>query len=256
MRVLLQTAAKRLRQGGRFARLFANLNAGGAFIQSCYTFPQLSHIKSNQLNDYAPFRLWVKDLVKSMNVELSIEGDLIEPGGMFVANHISWLDTIVLNHAAPMNFIARHDLIDWPFIGTFTQRMDSVFIDRSNKFQAYRSLPNIEERLSVGRSVLVFPESTTSNGRGLLPFYPMFFEAAVRCGAWVQPVRLTYRDAQGLILEDAAFIGDDSFLDTLSRVLYTDKVYANLKFLEPLKANALGRKRTCAEAERLIAQAM
>jgi len=247
---------RRAKQGLRFGRLSANLLAGSAFIQGCFAFPKLSNIHNSHLNDYALFNFWVQDLVRSMNVELSIRGEIMAGAGLFVSNHISWLDTIILNEAKQLGFIARHDLAGWPFLGAFTQRMHSVFIDRSDKFKAYRSIPLIEGRLSEGRSVLVFPEATTSDGKSLRHFYPMFYEAAVRTGKWVQPIAIQYKDGQGNILTDAAFIDDDSFMDTLSRILYADKVFATLTFLPPLDARKLGRKGVCAASKQAIASSL
>lgn len=229
----------------RSARLGLNLMSGGIFIEACHRFPSLSGIRQRHLNDYPAFNYWVKDLVRSMNTRLTIKGEPIIEHGLFVSNHISWLDTIILNHAKPLSFIARHDLVDWPFIGTFTQRMASVYINRSNKFHAYRSLPRIEARLMEGRSVSVFPESTTSDGRTVLPFYPMFYEAAVRCGLPVQPVAIRYFDKHGNPSTDPAFIGEDSFVETLERIFLMDKVFAELTFLEPLDSRNYDRKALC-----------
>lgn len=231
-----------VRRAGRYGRLGVNLLAGSAFIQGCHSFPSLSGIGERHLNDYRPFNYWVKDLVRSMNTELEITGESILDHALFVSNHISWLDTIVLNHAKFLSFIARHDLVEWPGIGTFTQRMHSVYVDRSNKFQAYRSLPALVDRLNEGRSIMVFPESTTSDGAQLLHFYPMFYEAAVRTGLPVQPVALSYHDAAGKHIAAPAFIDDDSFVDTLDRIFKEDRVYARLNFLKPLDSRDYGRK--------------
>jgi len=243
----------RVQQARRFSRLGLNLVSGGAFIQACHSMPVWSGIESRHLNDYRVFNFWVKDLVHSMNTDLKIiNAAEIEPHALFVSNHISWLDTIILNHAKPLSFIARHDIIDWPFIGTFTDRMHSVFVDRTNKFHAYRSIPNIEARLKEGRSVMVFPESTTSDGTGVLPFYPMFYEAAVRTGLKVQPLAIRYVDEKGQHLKAPAFIDDDSFVDTLSRILMLDRVYAEITVLPALDSAELGRKELCARSRDMI----
>lgn len=232
----------RARQSLRFSRLVANLMSGSAFISGCYRFPRLSNISENQLNDYRLFSLWVEDLVRSMNTQVIVSGAAMESPGLFVSNHISWLDTIVFNNIKPTGFIARHDLEDWPLLGTFTKRMGSIFIERSNKFEAYRSLPKIEARLRSGASVHLFPESTTSVGEKVLPFYPMFYEAAVRVGCDVQPVAIRYTDAQGVLISEPAFIDDDSFVDTLERILKIDKVYAHVTYSEPMSAASFDRK--------------
>jgi 1-acyl-sn-glycerol-3-phosphate acyltransferase len=194
------------------------------------------------LADYRLFARWVEDLTYSMNTRLQVTGQVMKEPGFFVSNHISWLDTIILSHIQPISFIARHDLEHWPLLGTFTKRMQSVYIDRSNKFHAYRSIPALEERMKQGRSVHVFPESTTTDGSGVLPFYPMFYEAAVRTGKKVQAVAIQYKDEHGLSLKEPAYINDDSFFDTLDRILTVKKVYAHCHFFEPLDASNLGRK--------------
>jgi 1-acyl-sn-glycerol-3-phosphate acyltransferase len=230
-----------MHQGVRFSRLTANLLSGSAFIGACYRFPSISKIDERELNDYRLFTYWVKDLVHSMNTTAIVTGQPMEESGLFVSNHISWLDTIVFNHLKPSGFIARHDLEHWPLLGTFTKRMGSIYIDRTNKFQAYRSLPRIEKRLEEGGSVHLFPESTTTVGSSVLPFYPMFYEAAVRVGRPVQPVALSYTDEHGEHIPEPAFIDDDSFFDTLERMLRIKRVYAHVSYCEPLDSN-IGRK--------------
>lgn len=240
------------RQAYRFGRLGGNLLAGSAFISSCYRFPAISKIDQYHLGDYRLFARWVEDLAYSMNTELHVSGERLSGPGFYVSNHISWLDTILLSHIQPISFIARHDLEFWPLLGTFTKRMQSVYVDRRNKFQAYRSIPALETRLREGRSVHVFPESTTSDGSGLLPFYPMFYEAAVRTGSMVQAVAIKYTDANGKRLLEPAFINDDSFIDTLERTLKVEKVHAHYHFLPPLSAQKYTRKELCLLTEQQI----
>ena len=238
---MLNVVKIRTHQAIRLSRLTANLLSGSAFIGACYRFPSISKIEENELNDYRLFTYWVKDLVHSMNTSIVVDGKPMDDSGLFVSNHISWLDTIVFNHLKPSGFIARHDLEGWPLLGTFTKRMGSIYIDRTNKFQAYRCIPRIEERLTQGRSVHLFPESTTSVGSDVLPFFPMFYEAAVRVGRPVQPVALRYKDENGEPISEPAFIDEDSFTDTLERILKIKRVYAHVSYCEPLDAS-LGRK--------------
>ena len=242
MKRIFNKVTVKSKQAYRFARLGGNLVVGSAFISSCYRFPKISKIDQHHLADYRLFARWVEDLIYSMNTRLTVTGEIMQEPGFFVSNHISWLDTILLSHIQPISFIARHDLENWPLLGTFTKRMQSVYIDRSNKFQAYRSIPALEERMKEGRSVHVFPESTTSDGAKVLPFYPMFFEAAVRTGKQVQAVAIQYKDEHGLPLREAAYINNDSFLETLERILKVKKVYAHCHFFEPLDAASFDRK--------------
>ncbi len=256
MKLSPQHVWRSARLGGRYARLTANLLAGSLYIQGCFSLPRLSGIPNKTLNDLAPFRFWVDDLARSLNIHLSVYGQPMQTAGLFVSNHISWADTVLLNKLKQVSFVARHDLEHWPALGTFTQRMQTVYIDRSNKFQAYRSIPRLEEKLRAGRSVHFFPESTTSDGLAVRPFYPMFFEAAVRTQVPVQPVLIRYTDAQQRPLVEAAYINDDSFMDTMTRMLSVDKVYAHYHFLPELDARAMSRKELARETHRLITEAL
>jgi len=255
-RLLISRAGVKARQGVRYSRLGLNLLAGSAFIQSCFQFPSVSKINYKYLNDYKLFSLWVNDLNRSMNVKVHVTGEIMPKQGMFVSNHISWLDTIVLSGIKPLSFIARHDLEFWPFLGTFTSRMQSVFINRDNKFHAYRSIPAIEKKLNEGRSVHVFPEGTTSVGKTVLPFYSMFYEAAVRCKRPVQPVVIKYRDAEGNLLPEPAYIDDDSFGDTLGRMFLVDCIHAHVHFLPVLDSKLFDRKKLSQKSRELISQAL
>ena len=252
MKTVVNELRIRSRMAYRYSRLGGNLLAGSAFISSCYRFPGISKIDQHYLGDYRLFARWVEDLTHSMNTDLLVSGSPMQTPGLFVSNHISWLDTIILSHIQPISFIARHDLEHWPLLGTFTKRMQSVYIDRRNKFHAYRSLPAIQERLMQGRSVHVFPEATTSDGSAVLPFYPMFYEAAVRCEKPVQALAIRYLDEHGQWLPDPAFIGEDSFLDTLARILRVKRVYAHCHFFEPFEARQLGRKELCQQTKAQI----
>ncbi len=240
----------------RAGRLGLNILGGAALIESVHRAPKLSKIQERELNDYRSFRFWVKDLVRSLNVKLEVLGEPVEQGNLCVSNHVSWVDTVILNNAVPLAFVSRHDVEEWPFVGTFTKRMGSIYVDRSNKFQAYRSIPALEERLSEGRSVIVFPESTTTDGTELLPFYSMFIESAVRVGCYVQPVALKYTDGHGRLLRDAAYAGDDSFAGTLARILKQPKVHAHLEFLEPIDARKHDRKSIAAISRERIKLAL
>lgn len=252
---LANYAFRRARKLVRYGRFGANLLAGSAFIGACHRFPKWSNIDTMALNDYEFFRYWGNDLAYSLNSDIKVVGKALAGPCLYVSNHISWLDTVILNRLTPVSFIARYDLEHWPLLGTFTQRMECVYIDRSNKFQAYRSIPRIEERLNSGRSVQLFPESTTSDGFALLPFYSMFYEAAVRTGVPVQPICISYMDGDGRRVDDPAFINNDTFFDTLSRIMEMDKVYVKIEYLQELSSKELNRKELCQRSFQMISEA-
>ena len=116
------------------------------------------------------------------------------PGGagtMFVANHISWADIVSLAAVVDADFVAKSDVAGYPGLGKLAARTGTIFIDRERRSQAGAQMAAIRERLVSGRRVALFPEGTTSDGRGVLPFRTSLF-AAADAARRVQPVTIVY----------------------------------------------------------------
>jgi 1-acyl-sn-glycerol-3-phosphate acyltransferase len=141
-----------------------------------------------------------------------------------------------------VDFIAKSEVAEWPIIGGVIQKTGTLFIDRDNKFKAYRALPELQKRLESGTSVLVFPEGTTSTGDSCLPFKPMFYQAAIRSNLLIQPVSLCYEHADGSPCSDVAFIGDDDFSVSFKRILDKQQIIARIDYLPAMKAEQWHRK--------------
>lgn len=172
-------------------------------------------------------------VLRLLGVTAAVSGDPAKVPVLVVANHVSWLDVIALRASLPAVFIAKSDVAAWPLIGTLVARTGHCFVDRHNAFACYRALPRIEEVLRQ-RSVVAFPEGTTTDGEDCGHYHGMFIEAAVRRGRPVQPVVLRYRDPYGGRCEAAPFVGDDSFLASLVRIAAAPGVQLELTWLPAL----------------------
>jgi 1-acyl-sn-glycerol-3-phosphate acyltransferase len=111
-------------------------------------------------------------------------------------------------------------------------------------------------RLRAGRSVAVFPEGRTGDGREIGPFHARIFLAAVETGAPVQPVALRY-GARGAAQSVVAFQRGEHFLGNVLRLLGEPPRRADVIFLEPILPGASAGRRGIAELARdRIATAM
>ena len=117
---------------------------------------------------------------------------------LVVANHVSWLDTYALNTVSAARFVAKSEVRGWPVIGVDRARFGTHLPQTRllPRRGAHGRRARRGARAAASR-VAAFPEATTSEGRGLLPFYPAMFQAAVLSGARVQPVAMRYRDGDG-----------------------------------------------------------
>lgn len=140
-------------------------------------------------------------------------------GMLVVSPHVSWLDVFVIGAVSPGTFVARADLISWPGIGALARMMRIIPIERDS----LRGLPVVVEtvaaRLRAGRTVVAFPEGTTWCGRAHGKFYPAMFQAAVDAARPVQPLQLTYHHQDGSPSTVPAFVGDDSLLASMRRLI-------------------------------------
>ncbi len=147
-------------------------------------------------------------LLKIIGVRLHRKGRLTkERPLLIVSNHVSWLDIVVLGALRPLSFVAKADMIDWPFFGQLAKMQRTVFIQRDRRRTAGEQADNIASRMTAREIMVLFPEGTTSDGNGLLPFKTPLFEAAKLAlkespveTAAVQPCAVRYSHLHGLAI--------------------------------------------------------
>ncbi|MFI1206542.1 lysophospholipid acyltransferase family protein [Streptomyces sp. NPDC020802] len=165
-------------------------------------------------------RRWCRTIVRAAGVRVRATGAAPPTGGLLlVANHISWLDIPLLAAVRPGRMLAKAEIRQWPVAGALTASSGALFIDRDR----LRALPGTVERIAdilrEGAAVAVFPEGSTWCGRARGPFRRAVFQAALEAGVPVQPVRLHYRREEGTVTTAPAFVGDDSLLASVWRVV-------------------------------------
>lgn len=160
-------------------------------------------------------------LLDSLRVRVVSSGE-VPPDNvpvLIVANHVSWLDSYVINSLNPARFVAKSELRDWPVIGTVAARFGTFFLRRGSFRDAARTVTRLSAVLRGGYPVAAFPEGTTSRGDGVGCFHPAMFQAAVNSQAMVQPIAIRYLSADGRPARRAAFVGDMSIWDSVRLLL-------------------------------------
>lgn len=98
----------------------------------------------------------------------------INPGKSYIiaSNHISQYDIFVLYGWLPVDlkWVMKKELRKVPVIGIACAALGHIFLDRSNKASAIKSLQAAKDSLRPGSSILFFPEGTRSKNGELLPF--------------------------------------------------------------------------------------
>lgn len=143
---------------------------------------------------FGPF--WGTLLIKILGVRISITGrENVQKGRHYciISNHMSYLDILIVGACFPVLFVSRHDVKYWPLLGTIAWVRGSIFVDRSITGAKERPyVKQIIDYLKNGFNVIIFPEGTTSNGEGVMPFKKTVFSCPVRAQVPILPITIRY----------------------------------------------------------------
>ena len=134
-----------------------------------------------------------------LGVKITVKGEAPRAGPLLVAaNHVSWLDIVILSAVAPVSFIAKRDVNAWPFFGSLARLQRTVFVNRERRQGTDASRDDMRQRLASGDILVLFAEGTSTDGGDVRPFKSAFFAAADSSGVQVQPVTIAYGGHWGL----------------------------------------------------------
>ena len=244
------TDVKALRAAARLLRLTLHLLRGLHTLRT--RFPQLDDAGRQEA-----IRRWSQQALRILGVHLQVLGEPPAAGPLLVvANHQSWLDIFVVNAARPCRFVSKADVKHWPVIGRLVAGAGTLFIEREKRRDALRVVHHMAEELQAGDVLAVFPEGTTGDGQGVLPFHANLLQAALATDSAIQPVGLAYLHGHGQALlgeahrhEAPTYIGDTTLVTSLWRTACATDLQATVHWGEP--DTALGRdRRAWAEALR------
>ncbi len=180
--------------------------------------------------------LWLQASARSildcLDIETEVDG---EPPtcGLVVANHLSYLDVLIISAVMPCFFVAKMEIDSWPFFGKAARTGGTIFVDRSSLASANSVAEQIAERLQLPVPVLLFPEGTSTDGSEVLRFHSRLVDPATAVGAPITAAAIRYTIEGGVEERELCWYGDESFVTHLWKVLGVKGFSAQLKFGEP-----------------------
>lgn len=175
---------------------------------------------------------WAADLMRLLGVTVRLQGELPETGRfpvVLTANHISWVDIFAIHSVYPVRFVSKAEVRRWPVFGWLAAKTGTLFLMRSSRKQTAAIGQEMEDVLTTGDSLGLFPESTTSDGTTVLPFRTSLLQAAINRETAILPVALRYRLEGGEQNPHVPFIGDMSFAHSLARVLAAPPSFVEIR---------------------------
>ncbi len=148
---------------------------------------------------YLP-RLWHQMMCKISGLKLRIHGIPVQGQAVYVANHISYLDIPVLGSLVKASFAAKNDVASWPLFGFLSKIQQTAFISRK-KNDARLVSQSLKVMMKQGKSLILFPEGTSTTGENTLPFRSSLFnlheDDQSPPTVFIQPVTLRLQSVNG-----------------------------------------------------------
>lgn len=195
---------------------------------------------------------WV---ARAAGMRVQAVGTPLERDVLFLANHLSWLDILVLAGASGTAFVAKAEVAATPVVGWLATLNNTVFVARSERSGVRGQADALRTALASGQPVALFPEGTTDGGPDILPFRASLLAALFPplAGVKVQPVALDY----GAAAHDLAWVGDETGLANVRKVLSRrGTTPVTVQFLAPVDPASGDRKALARAARHEIVEAL
>ncbi len=208
---------------------------------------------------YRVFNIFYGIICKIINLEVELIGDITsERPRIFVGNHTSYLDILVLGSLLPASFVSKASVANWPLVGQIGKLTGTLFIKRDRKL-ADSHVKQMHAALQDGCSLTFFPEGTTGDGVKILPFKTSLFKLAERHKIHIQPITIRYSHINGLPIHRnektlMSWIGDMTLMPHLKEFLSLGKIRVQVVMHNPIESDEnTDRKKLAKKCEELVA---
>ena len=179
--------------------------------------------------------LWVQQtclgILKGVGIHYRVEGT--PPAhGLVVANHLSYLDILIISAVMPCFFVAKVEIGGWPFFGKAARLGGTIFLDRSSLDSANSVARQMTERLQEPIPLLLFPEGTSTDGN-MLRFHSRLIDPATSAGVPITAAAVRYVIEGGVKERELCWYDDTLFLTHLLKTLRTPGFSGEVIFGEP-----------------------
>jgi 1-acyl-sn-glycerol-3-phosphate acyltransferase len=198
--------------------------------------------------------VWARGMLAVIGIEVRVKGHPAPGPVLMAANHISWLDILVMHAACHCRFVAKSEIRSWPLLGTLTTGGGSLYIERSSNRDALRVVHQMAEALQKGHVLAVFPEGGTGDGITLLPFHANLLQAAISVNAPIQPIALQFVDAHTHDISLApCYRADDTLIGSLWRTLCAPPLLAQVRYGDKQTADGRNRREWAQDLQDAVA---
>lgn len=228
-------------------RIVSRLAAMALLLAACVPLYYVWRVIAPRHNPWP--RSFLAGIAWLTGVRLTVRGTPAAGRCFLLSNHVSWIDIPAISAVTGAAFVGHDGLASIPLVRWLCRMNDTVFVARHDRASVAQQVQQVRTALDHSHVLAIFPEGTTSDGTGLLPFKSSLLSALdpLPTGVIVQPVLLDY----GREAADVAWIGEEHGVDNFRRILARARpVDLTVNFLPPLSGAALASRKTIAAAAR------
>lgn len=243
------TAAADHPRSGPYARAFVRAAGLALLFLACAPL----HVAARALTGRSGWqRRFLAVAARLAGARVRVTGEPIGPHSLILANHVSWLDILILGGSVDSAFVSKdnlgHGLIHW-----LADQNATRYVNRDARRAAADQARQVAEALAGAKPLTIFPEGTVGPGDRLLPFRSTLLAAVAPPppGVEVRPVAIDYGPAATEISWHGQ-TGRDNVVRLLSR---KGVLPVTLRLLPPLPASP-DRKQLARDAHAAISAAL
>lgn len=205
---------------------------------------------------------WSVLILRLFGLKLKVIGKQSYNSTIFVSNHISWTDILVIQSVLDIIFVAKSDVKKMPGLGFLAGIANTVFIDRNPQKISKDSLI-LKKKIEKGELICFFPEGTSTDGLRVLKFksgfFQLLFDGIYNQNTYikkVQPLSIYYKVHNKNLSKDFyGWWGSMSIISHITKILCLSSGSVELKFHDSLNSEEFNdRKEIALAAENTIAK--
>lgn len=179
-----------------------------------------------------PIQHFCQSVCDAIGVRVQVHGQIPKMHGLWVSNHVSWVDIPVIGAMAQVFFLSKAEIANWPIVGRLVRAGGTLFIHRGTG-DALAVATQMANFLQQGHSVVFFPEATTTDGRAIKRIHGKLLQASIDTKLPICPVVLCY-SKDGTPSDAIPYFGKMSMKDSVQKVLDAQGHIAHIMALTPI----------------------
>jgi 1-acyl-sn-glycerol-3-phosphate acyltransferase len=164
---------------------------------SCIVVP---HTKKRALNLRENFLRFI--CIPVLNIHITKQGEPSVEPALYVCNHRSFTDPIVLCRYLKGFVIAKAEVADYPIINKGAELTGVIWVNRNDQQSRTATRDKMVETIKAGYNIIVFPEGTVGKEKTTLPFKKGTFMEAASNNIPVVPVAIEFQSPKDMWIKE------------------------------------------------------